>query len=235
MKQTHWRRVGGGLLLGSVCLAGVSACTSAGHTAPNSRATRGSQPASGALTAGAPTAQSSTVWSSSASAAEPSATPSGRPSSAAGGGFVPGLPGAEGATSAAASQCKIIEASGVAAAFGGGVSSQVGRTSGTGGQICTFTLRKPSVSVVRAVDLAVNENVSRGAFEAARKSTPGAQAVALGDLAFYNPHSATLQALKGSTVVVVQAESAAPPSTAQLADQLRSQVTALGKAVLERQ
>jgi hypothetical protein len=106
------------------------------------------------------------------------------------------------ASAATPSPCKLATVAEVKAAFGGTVGA--GKVDPTVGA-CRFHVTHSNLGVSGDAIVFVTPGQSAATFKIARKSIPGVVTVAgIATAAFYNPHTTSIELLKGNTVASAQ-------------------------------
>jgi hypothetical protein len=128
--------------------------------------------------------------------------------------------------------CKIADPSDVANAYGGKVGTVAGGTTPIGSTKCLFTLTKSNTGVPGTVALTLNSSSSAAAFARVKKQAAGATTVAdVGERAFYQAATSTLQFVKGRSVVAIQADIRVPGEKPANPPKVRADTVALAKTV----
>jgi type IV secretory pathway protease TraF len=112
-----------------------------------------------------------------------------------------------GAASAAApaSPCKLATAAQVKAAFGGTVGAGKVDTSLPSAPTCHFKVTHSNLGTSGEAVVFVTPGQSAATFKLAKKYVPGAVTVpGVGTAAFYNPHTTSIELLKGNAVASAQ-------------------------------
>ncbi|HJQ02106.1 MAG TPA: hypothetical protein VJ851_10930 [Jatrophihabitans sp.] len=202
----------------------LSACTSSHRTANGNPAT--TQPASSTGASGPsgkPTAGSSTRTGT----ASVSATASGSAKSQPTG-------GSEGASGAPGDKCVVTTKAAVSAAFTATVVNEQVSTSGIGSPLCTFSLARAGAGPYGAVTATAISGYPAAAFAQSKRSTAGAQPLALGISAFYVPATDTIKVLTGSSALTLQYSGYLAGSVQPTAAHIRAALIALAKAYLSQ-
>jgi hypothetical protein len=228
------RRACWALPAAALVVVGAAGCSSHHKSADGKSTPSASGGRSASAASSGPNGRSASTPGGSGSRGASSGDAGSAPSSSgapAGAGSAP-AGGAEGARPATGAPCRVASASDVVAAFGGKVGSQTSGTSGIGNPLCTFHLTKSNAGLPGTVSVTVNAKSSAATFAQIKKHESGAIAVSgVGSNAFYVAKSGTLQFIKGSTVVVIQATLRAPGSQPAKASQVRTDMMALGKSI----
>lgn len=136
------------------------------------------------------------------------------------------------AATAPSSPCKLATAAEVKAAFGGTVGAGRVDTSIAGAPTCKYTIRGSNLGLSGSAIVFVSPGQSAKTFALARKEVPGAVSVrGVGNAAFYNPHTTSVELLKGNTVASAQAVFLNPGGRQPNAAKIKADVIALAKAV----
>ena len=112
-----------------------------------------------------------------------------------------------GAANAAAPQspCKLATTAQVKAAFGGTVGAGKVDNSLPGAPTCQFKVTHSNLGVSGDAIVFITPGQSAATYKLAKKYVPGAVAVkGVGTAAFYNPHTTSVELLKGNTVASAQ-------------------------------
>jgi hypothetical protein len=130
------------------------------------------------------------------------------------------------------SPCKLATRADVKAAFGGTVASGKVDNSLPGAPTCQFAVKGSNLGLSGTAVVFVTPGQSEATFKVARKIVPGAVSVAgVGTAAFYNPHTTSVELLKGNTVASAQGiflnPGGPPPNPAKV----KADVIVLAKAV----
>lgn len=134
-------------------------------------------------------------------------------------------------TTQAARTCGYADATMVSAAYGGTVTASTASTSGTGSQLCSFTMTTTNLGFPGVVSLT---RVTSGAdgFAQVKAAHPEATPVSgLGDDAFYLPASSQLQFLKGGNVVIIDTMAGVPAGPQPDPAATQADAMALGTAI----
>jgi hypothetical protein len=129
------------------------------------------------------------------------------------------------------SPCKLATIADVKAAFGGTVGpGKVDNSAGV--PACRFAVKKSNLGVDGTAVVFVTPGQSAATFKIAKKEVPGAVAVAgVGNAAFYDPHTDSIEMLKGNAVADAQGiflTASGPPVTGA---KIKADVMILAKAV----
>lgn len=140
--------------------------------------------------------------------------------------------GAEGVTPGAKKPCPITSSAPVGKAFGAKAVTYTATTSPLGKPLCTFKLAGSNIGGARGtVVTTADGSSSRKTFDQVRKQVAGSAPVThVGDAAFYVNDTGTLQFIKGTTSVVVQATFDVKAGT-KYAAHIRSDVLELARAI----
>jgi type IV secretory pathway protease TraF len=139
---------------------------------------------------------------------------------------------AVGAANAAApsSPCKLATAAQVKAAFGGTVGAGKVDSSLPSAPTCHFSVKNSNLGVAGEAVVFITPGQSAATFKLAKKYVPGAVTVTgVGAAAFYNPHTTSIELLKGNTVASAQGI-----FFGANAAKVKADVIALAKAVAKR-
>jgi hypothetical protein len=142
-------------------------------------------------------------------------------------------PGAESIkTGAAREKCTITTMAAIGRTFRArGVSESVGRT-GIGNPICRFTVRSSNLGAPGTVTVSLTPHASATTFHHAQQGARGAVVISsVGDRAFYVLQTGTLQMIKGSHRVVVQAGLHVPAGPSPKPLILRRDLVAIGRSI----
>ncbi len=136
------------------------------------------------------------------------------------------------ASAAAPSPCKLVTVAQVKAAFGGTVAAGKVDNSLPGAPVCKFQVKHSNLGINGEADVFITPGQSAATFKIAKKEVPGAVGVSgIGNAAFYNPHTTSIELLKGNTVASAQGvfvNFGGPPVNAA---KIKADVIALAKAV----
>jgi hypothetical protein len=106
---------------------------------------------------------------------------------------------------APASPCKLATSAQVKAAFGGTVGAGKVDNSIPGAPTCHFKVTHSNLGVAGDAIVFITPGQSAATYKLAKKYVPGAVTVTgVGNAAFYNPHTTSVELLKGNTVASVQ-------------------------------
>lgn len=106
---------------------------------------------------------------------------------------------------APASPCSLVTTAQVKAAFGGTVGAGKVDTSLPSAPTCHFKVTHSNLGVNGDAIVFITPGQSAATFKLAKKYVPGAVTVTgVGTAAFYNPHTTSIELLKGSTVASAQ-------------------------------
>ncbi|HEY2072813.1 MAG TPA: hypothetical protein VGG88_04485 [Gaiellaceae bacterium] len=132
---------------------------------------------------------------------------------------------------APSSPCKLVTTAQVKAAFGGTVAAGKLDTA-TGVPACHFAVKHSNLGVSGEAIVFVTPGQTAATFKLAKKYVPGAVTVSgIGNGAFYDAHTGSIELLKGSTVASAQGvflDSNAHPITSA---KMKADVIVLAKAV----
>lgn len=104
-----------------------------------------------------------------------------------------------------ASPCKLATTAQVKAAFGGTVAAGKVDTSLPSAPTCHFKVTHSNLGVSGEAVVFITPGQSASTFKLAKKYVPGAVTVTgVGTAAFYNPHTTSIELLKGTTVASAQ-------------------------------
>jgi hypothetical protein len=112
-----------------------------------------------------------------------------------------------GAANAAAptSPCKLVTTAEVKAAFGGTVGAGKVDNSLPGAPACHFSVKHSNLGLSGEAIVFITPGQSAATFKVAKKYVPGAFTVTgVGTAAFYNPHTTSVELLKGNAVASAQ-------------------------------
>jgi hypothetical protein len=130
------------------------------------------------------------------------------------------------------SPCSLVTSAQVKAAFGGTVGAGKVDNSIPGSPTCHFTVTHSNLGFNGTAVVFLTPEQTVATFKLARKEVPGAvNASGVGTAAFYNPHTAGVELLKGSTVANAQGIFLNPGGPQPNAAKLKADVIALAKAV----
>lgn len=103
------------------------------------------------------------------------------------------------------SPCKLVTVAEVKAAFGGAVAGGKIDNSLPSGPQCVFHVKHSNLGVDGDAIVFVTPGQSAATFRIAKKTVPGAVGVGgIGTGAFYDPHTTSIELLKGNTVASAQ-------------------------------
>ena len=127
--------------------------------------------------------------------------------------------------------CKLATVAQVKAAFGGTVSP--GKVDNTlPGGTCKFHVKKSNLGIDGDAIVFVTPGQSAATYKIAAKEVPGAVKVTgVGDAAFYNPHTTSVELLKGNTVASAQGVFVNFGGPSVSAAKIKADVIVLAKAV----
>jgi hypothetical protein len=104
-----------------------------------------------------------------------------------------------------ASPCKLATTAQVKAAFGGTVGAGKVDNSAPGAPTCRFKVTHSNLGVGGDAIVFITPGQSAATYKLAKKYVPGAVTVTgVGTAAFYNPHTTSVELLKGNTVASAQ-------------------------------
>jgi hypothetical protein len=148
-----------------------------------------------------------------------------------GAGFVAALALVGSAHAGTPSPCSLVTTAQVKAAFGGTVGAGKLDTS-TGVPACHFQVKHSNLGVNGEAVVFITPGQTPATFKIAKKEVPGAVAVSgIGNGAFYDGHTGSIEMLKGNTVASAQGiflSSSGPPITGA---KIKADVIILAKAV----
>jgi len=142
--------------------------------------------------------------------------------------------GAMGSAGAAAtpSPCRLATTAEVKAAFGGTVGAGKIDASIPGAPTCHFSVRHSNLGLSGTAVVFITPGQSAATFKLARKFVPGAASVSgVGTAAFYNPHTTSVELLKGNTVATAQGVFLSLGGPSPSAAKVKADVIVLAKAV----
>jgi hypothetical protein len=103
------------------------------------------------------------------------------------------------------SPCKLVTTAQVKAAFGGTVGAGKVDTSLPSAPTCHFSAKHSNLGVTGEAVVFITPGQSASTFKLAKKYVPGAVTVhGVATAAFYNPHTTSIELLKGNTVASAQ-------------------------------
>jgi hypothetical protein len=109
------------------------------------------------------------------------------------------------ASAATPSPCKLATSAEVKSAFGGTVSAGKVDNSIPGAPTCKFHVKHSNLGIDGDAIVFITPGQSAATYKIARKEVPGAVTVSgVGNAAFYNPHTTSIELLKGNTVASAQ-------------------------------
>ena len=133
---------------------------------------------------------------------------------------------------APSSPCKLATTAQVKAAFGGTVGAGKVDNSLPGEPVCKFSVKGSNLGFNGDAVVFVTPGQTMQTFKLAEKSIPGVVAVAgIGSGAFYNPHSTSIELIKGGVVASAQGIFLNPGGPQPNAAKVKADVTVLAKAV----
>jgi hypothetical protein len=136
------------------------------------------------------------------------------------------------ASAATPSPCKLVTVAQVKAAFGGVVSAGKVDNSLPGAPVCKFQVKHSNLGIDGEADVFITPGQSAATYKIARKSIPGAVTVTgVATAAFYNPHTTSIELLKGNVVASAQAVFVNFGGPSVNAAKIKADVIVLAKAV----
>ena len=136
------------------------------------------------------------------------------------------------APAAAPSPCKLASVAEVKAAFGGTVGAGKVDNSIPGAPTCRFPVKHSNLGISGEAIVFITPGQTAATFKVAKKYVPGAVTVkGVGTAAFYNPHTSSIELLKGNTVASAQGIFLNPGGPQPSAAKLKADVIVLAKAV----
>jgi hypothetical protein len=130
------------------------------------------------------------------------------------------------------SPCKLATKAQVKAAFGGSVGGGKVDNSIPGAPTCRYSVKKSNLGISGTAVLFITPGQTAATFAVAKKFVPGTVSVpGVGDGAFYNPQTTSVELLKGATVASAQAIFLNPGGPRVSAVKIKADVIALAKAV----
>jgi type IV secretory pathway protease TraF len=139
-----------------------------------------------------------------------------------------------GAANAAAppSPCKLVTTAQVKAAFGGTVGAGKVDNTVPGAPTCHFAVKHSNLGISGDAIVFITPGQSAATFKLAKKYVPGAVTVTgVGTAAFYNPHTTSVELLKGNVVASAQGVFYNADGPQANAAKIKADVVALAKAV----
>jgi hypothetical protein len=139
-----------------------------------------------------------------------------------------------GAANAAAptSPCKLVTTAQVKAAFGGTVGAGKVDNTVPGAPTCHFAVKHSNLGISGDAIVFITPGQSATTFKLAKKYVPGAVTVqGVGTAAFYNPHTTSVELLKGNVVASAQGVFYNAVGPQANAAKIKADVVALAKAV----
>lgn len=136
------------------------------------------------------------------------------------------------ASAAPPAPCSLATTADVKAAFGGAVGAGKVDTSLPGAPTCTFSVKHSNLGLSGTAVVFITPGQSAATYKVAKKYVPGAVSVSgVGTAAFYNPHTTSIELLKGNTVASAQGIFLNPGGPEPNAVKIKADVTVLAKAV----
>jgi hypothetical protein len=136
------------------------------------------------------------------------------------------------ASAAAPSPCKLVTVAQVKAAFGGTVSAGKVDNSLPSAPVCKFQVKHSNLGIDGEADVFITPGQSASSFKIARKSIPGVVNVSgVATAAFYNPHTTSIEMLKGNVVASAQGIFVNFGGPSVNAAKIKADVIVLAKAV----
>jgi hypothetical protein len=137
---------------------------------------------------------------------------------------------AQGATGA--SPCNLVTRAEVKAAFGGKVGPGVVDKMLPGASTCSFAVAASNLGMSGTAVVFVTPGQTPSTFAVAKKVVPGVVTVkGVGSAAFYNPHTTSVELLKGSVVASAQGIFLNPGGSPVNAAKVKADVIAMAKSV----
>jgi len=128
--------------------------------------------------------------------------------------------------------CKLVTVAQVKAAFGGSVAAGKVDNSLPSAPVCKFHVKKSNLGIDGDAIVFITPGQSAATYKIAAKSIPGAVKVTgVGNAAFYNPHTTSIELLKGNTVASAQGVFVNFGGPAVNAAKIKADVVVLAKAV----
>jgi hypothetical protein len=128
--------------------------------------------------------------------------------------------------------CKLTTQAEVKAAFGGTVGAGKVDKSIPGAPTCHFSVKGSNLGMSGSAVVFITPGQTKATFAIARKFVPGAVSVSgVGSGAFYNPHTTSVELIKGTTVASAQAIFLDPGGPQVNAAKVEGDVIALAKSV----
>jgi hypothetical protein len=136
------------------------------------------------------------------------------------------------ASTAATSPCSLATQAEVKAAFGGSVGAGKIDNSLPGAPTCHFNIKGSNLGMSGSAVVFETPGQTPQTYAIAKKIVPGAVAVSgVGNAAFYNPHTTSVELLKGKVVASAQAIFLNPGGPQVSAVKVKADVIALAKSV----
>ena len=130
------------------------------------------------------------------------------------------------------SPCKLATRAQVKAAFGGTVGAGKVDNSIPGAPTCHFDIKGSNLGMSGSAVVFITPGQTAATFALAKKIVPGAVTVSgVGNGAFYNPHTTSIELIKGATVASAQALFYNPGGPQASAAKIKADVIALAKSV----
>jgi hypothetical protein len=128
--------------------------------------------------------------------------------------------------------CKLASSGQVKAAFGGKIGAGKLESTIPGAPTCEFAVKGSNLGMNGSAIVFITPGQSRATFALAKTLVPGAVTVSgVGDGAFYNPRTTTVELIKGTTVANAQAVFLNPGGPAVSAAKVEADAILLAKAV----
>ena len=119
--------------------------------------------------------------------------------------FVAALLAGASQAAAASSPCSLATSADVHAAFGGKVGAGKVNNDISGAPTCHFSVKGSNLGMNGEAVVFVTPGQTRATFNLAKKEVPGTVSVSgVGSGAFYNPHTTSIELIKGNTVASAQ-------------------------------
>jgi type IV secretory pathway protease TraF len=133
---------------------------------------------------------------------------------------------------APASPCKLVTTAQVKAAFGGTVGSGKLDNTVPGAPTCHFAVKHSNLGISGDAIVFITPGQSAATFKLAKKYVPGAVTVhGVATAAFYNPHTTSIELLKGNVVASAQGVFYNASGPQANAAKIKADVIVLAKAV----
>ena len=133
---------------------------------------------------------------------------------------------------APANPCKLVAVAQVRAAFGGTVAAGKVDNSLPSAPVCKFHVKGSNLGIDGDAIVFITPGQSAASYKIAAKSIPGAVKVTgVGNAAFYNPHTTSIELLKGNTVASAQGVFVDFGGPSVNAAKIKADVIVLAKAV----